>query len=105
MGSGDRYLVSLIAAVRLLPKCTSSKILAFIRAILQGERVSTSVHSTFRKQLLDAIMSEGNASGSSNPPMPSRAVPSLAKKQSEVTRLGGPKLKFVPTLTNRRKKE
>ncbi|KAI0091695.1 hypothetical protein BDY19DRAFT_1067174 [Irpex rosettiformis] len=47
-------------------------------------------------------MSEGNAGGT---PTPSRAVPSLVKKQSDVTRMGTQKLKFVPTLPTRRKKE
>ena len=56
------------------------------------------------------IMSEqaGSSNGPSNGninPTPSRAVPSLAKKQSDVTRLGTQKLKFVPTLPARRKKE
>ena len=40
-------------------------------------------------------------SGSSTP----RAIASLAKKQADVTRLGTQKLKFVPTLPVRRKKE
>ena len=35
----------------------------------------------------------------------SKAIGSLAKKQSEVTRQGAQKLKFVPTLPVRRKKE
>ncbi|GBE86573.1 hypothetical protein SCP_0904520 [Sparassis crispa] len=34
-----------------------------------------------------------------------RAIASLAKKQNDVTRLGAHKLKFVPTLPTRRKKE
>ncbi|PCH44215.1 hypothetical protein WOLCODRAFT_77085 [Wolfiporia cocos MD-104 SS10] len=42
-------------------------------------------------------------SGSSNPAP--KAIASLAKKQSDVTRLGTQKLKFVPTLPARRKKE
>ncbi|KAI0343222.1 hypothetical protein BDW22DRAFT_1394091 [Trametopsis cervina] len=52
-------------------------------------------------------MSEG-AGSSSNPapnPTPTRAIASLAKKQSDVTRLGTQKLKFVPTLPTRRKKD
>ena len=34
-----------------------------------------------------------------------KAIASLAKKQSDVTRLGAHKLKFVPTLPSRRVKE
>lgn len=34
-----------------------------------------------------------------------KAIASLAKKQSDVTRLGTQKLKFVPTLPPRRAKE
>ncbi|KAF7794473.1 hypothetical protein EIP86_005607 [Pleurotus ostreatoroseus] len=46
--------------------------------------------------------------GPSNPPKSNtqpKAIASLAKKQSDVTRLGAHKLKFVPTLPARRKKE
>ncbi|KAM5533857.1 hypothetical protein V8D89_012520 [Ganoderma adspersum] len=42
------------------------------------------------------------ASGSSTP---GKAIASLAKKQSDITRLGAQKLKFVPTLPPRRVKE
>ncbi|TFK71613.1 hypothetical protein BDN72DRAFT_764570 [Pluteus cervinus] len=41
----------------------------------------------------------------SNPPGSQRAIASLAKKQSDVTRQGTARLKFVPTLPTRRKKE
>ncbi|PPQ65500.1 hypothetical protein CVT26_000141 [Gymnopilus dilepis] len=41
---------------------------------------------------------------SSSTPIP-KAIGSLAKKQSDVTRQGTQKLKFVPTLPQRRKKE
>ena len=49
-------------------------------------------------------MSEGNmnASGSSGPP---KGVASLAKKPTDTTRAGTQKMKFVPTLPVRRKKE
>ncbi|KAI0704293.1 RNA polymerase III RPC4-domain-containing protein [Cytidiella melzeri] len=47
-------------------------------------------------------MSQENAGGPSRPP---KAIASLAKKQSDVTRMGTQKLKFVPTLPARRKKE
>ncbi|KZT27832.1 hypothetical protein NEOLEDRAFT_1167906 [Neolentinus lepideus HHB14362 ss-1] len=57
-------------------------------------------------------MADNNASGSqpgssSGPPSSSapKAIGSLAKKQTDVTRLGTQKLKFVPTLPARRKKE
>ncbi|KAF9005896.1 RNA polymerase III RPC4-domain-containing protein [Cyathus striatus] len=40
-----------------------------------------------------------------NPPTSQKAIGSLAKKQSDVTRQGAHKLKFIPTLPNRRKKE
>ncbi|KZT10060.1 uncharacterized protein LAESUDRAFT_741655 [Laetiporus sulphureus 93-53] len=43
------------------------------------------------------------ASGSSN--STPKAIASLAKKQNDVTRMGAQKLKFVPTLPARRKKE
>ncbi|KAI9064046.1 hypothetical protein FKP32DRAFT_1591458 [Trametes sanguinea] len=46
--------------------------------------------------------SGSGASSSSNPP---KVIPSLAKKQGDVTRLGTQKLKFVPTLPSRRAKE
>ncbi|OBZ73777.1 hypothetical protein A0H81_06054 [Grifola frondosa] len=46
--------------------------------------------------------SSGNAGPSGSTP---KAIASLAKKQSDVTRLGTQKLKFVPTLPARRKKE
>ena len=40
------------------------------------------------------------------PPNPApKAIGSLAKKQADVTRQGTQKLKFVPTLPQRRKKE
>lgn len=42
------------------------------------------------------------------PPAPTptaKAIGSLAKKQSDVSRHGPSKLKFVPTLPQRRKKE
>ena len=45
-----------------------------------------------------------SGSGSGAPP-PGKAIASLAKKQSDVTRLGAQKLKFVPTLPSRRVKE
>ncbi|KAK7686403.1 hypothetical protein QCA50_010627 [Cerrena zonata] len=48
--------------------------------------------------------SSGNA-GPSNTGQTPKVIPSLAKKQSDVTRLGTQKLKFVPTLPARRKKE
>lgn len=38
-------------------------------------------------------------------PTSSKAIGSLAKRQSDVTRQGTQKLKFVPTLPQRRKKE
>jgi DNA-directed RNA polymerase III subunit RPC4 len=47
--------------------------------------------------------SEPSASGSMLPP--SKAIGSLAKKQADITRHGTQKLKFVPTLPVRRKKE
>ncbi|KAI0792122.1 RNA polymerase III RPC4-domain-containing protein [Abortiporus biennis] len=43
----------------------------------------------------------GSGSGQGTP----KAIASLAKKQSDVTRMGTQKLKFVPTLPARRKKE
>ncbi|OSD03107.1 hypothetical protein PYCCODRAFT_1366257 [Trametes coccinea BRFM310] len=46
--------------------------------------------------------SGSGASSSTNPP---KVIPSLAKKQGDVTRLGTQKLKFVPTLPSRRAKE
>ena len=46
--------------------------------------------------------SSQNASSSAGP---SKAIGSLAKKQDDVTRLGSQKMKFVPTLPVRRKKE
>ncbi|KAI0954065.1 hypothetical protein AcW1_006665 [Taiwanofungus camphoratus] len=46
--------------------------------------------------------SSGNAASSGSTP---KAIASLAKKQGDVTRLGTQKLKFVPTLPARRKKE
>ncbi|PBK99267.1 hypothetical protein ARMGADRAFT_1160985 [Armillaria gallica] len=46
-------------------------------------------------------MSDNNA----GPSRPSKAISSLAKRPSEVTRQGTQKLKFVPTLPARRKKE
>ncbi|KAG6381601.1 hypothetical protein JVT61DRAFT_199 [Boletus reticuloceps] len=42
---------------------------------------------------------------SSAPSAGPKAIASLAKKQSDVTRQGTQKLKFVPTLPARRKKE
>ena len=45
-----------------------------------------------------------SGSGSGAPP-PGKAIASLAKKQSDVTRLGAQKLKFVPKLPPRRAKE
>ncbi|OJT01889.1 hypothetical protein TRAPUB_7666 [Trametes pubescens] len=45
------------------------------------------------------------ASGSGSGSNPPKAIASLAKKQSDVTRLGTQKLKFVPTLPARRVKE
>ncbi|TFK51728.1 hypothetical protein OE88DRAFT_1807661 [Heliocybe sulcata] len=53
-------------------------------------------------------MADGNTpasqpSNESPDPSPSKAIGSLAKKQSDVTRLGTQKLKFVPTLPARRK--
>ncbi|KAG5722158.1 DNA-directed RNA polymerase III subunit rpc4 [Termitomyces sp. T112] len=45
------------------------------------------------------------ASGSGSSISPTKAIGSLAKKQSDVTRQGAQKLKFVPTLPARRKKE
>lgn len=48
---------------------------------------------------LDAL----SGSGSALPP--TKAIGSLAKKQGDVTRQGTQKLKFVPTLPARRKKE
>ena len=47
----------------------------------------------------------GSASGSGAPPAAGKAIASLAKKQSDVTRLGAQRLKFVPTLPPRRVKE
>ncbi|KAF5336184.1 hypothetical protein D9611_006268 [Ephemerocybe angulata] len=44
-------------------------------------------------------------SGSGSGAPPPKAIGSLAKKQSDVTRQGTSKLKFVPTLPQRRKKE
>lgn len=44
-------------------------------------------------------------SESSSSVLPSRAITSLAKKQTDITRQGAQKLKFVPTLPVRRKKE
>ncbi|KAF9268993.1 hypothetical protein L218DRAFT_953555 [Marasmius fiardii PR-910] len=46
-----------------------------------------------------------SGSGSDNPPSKPKAISSLAKKTSDVTRQGTQKLKFVPTLPARRKKE
>ncbi|KAI0072688.1 hypothetical protein K474DRAFT_1604653 [Panus rudis PR-1116 ss-1] len=46
----------------------------------------------------------GTPAPTTNPSIP-KVVPSLAKKQSDVTRLGTQKLKFVPTLPARRVKE
>ncbi|EIN05957.1 hypothetical protein PUNSTDRAFT_106087 [Punctularia strigosozonata HHB-11173 SS5] len=49
---------------------------------------------------------QANAPNSSTGAGPSsKAIPSLAKKQGDVTRLGTQKMKFVPTLPARRKKE
>jgi len=45
---------------------------------------------------------QSGAGPSNDPP---KAIASLAKKQGDVTRLGTQKLKFVPTLPVRRKKE
>lgn len=50
-------------------------------------------------------MSESNGNAGSSNPTPSKAIASLAKKQGDVTRMGAQKLKFVPTLPARRKKE
>jgi DNA-directed RNA polymerase III subunit RPC4 len=41
----------------------------------------------------------------SRPSSPTKAIGSLAKKQVDVTRQGTQKLKFVPTIPSRRKKE
>ncbi|EPQ56451.1 hypothetical protein GLOTRDRAFT_59707 [Gloeophyllum trabeum ATCC 11539] len=46
----------------------------------------------------------GLSNGTPGPSVP-KAIGSLAKKQADVTRLGTQKLKFVPTLPARRKKE
>ncbi|KAH9935927.1 RNA polymerase III RPC4-domain-containing protein [Epithele typhae] len=46
-----------------------------------------------------------SGSGSGAPPPQGKAIASLAKKQSDVTRLGTQKIKFVPTLPPRRVKE
>ncbi|KAG6861340.1 hypothetical protein C0995_001319 [Termitomyces sp. Mi166 len=46
-----------------------------------------------------------SASGSGSGIPPTKAIGSLAKKQGDVTRQGAQKLKFVPTLPARRKKE
>ncbi|KAG6812395.1 hypothetical protein H0H92_003076 [Tricholoma furcatifolium] len=50
-----------------------------------------------------APSASGSGSGSGQPP--TKAIGSLAKKQGDVTRQGAQKLKFVPTLPARRKKE
>ncbi|KAI8996571.1 RNA polymerase III RPC4-domain-containing protein [Trametes punicea] len=47
----------------------------------------------------------GSSSKSGGRGHPPKAIASLAKKQSDVTRLGTQKLKFVPTLPSRRVKE
>jgi DNA-directed RNA polymerase III subunit RPC4 len=47
----------------------------------------------------------GPSQSTSRPSSPSKAIGSLAKKQADVTRQGTQKLKFVPTIPSRRKKE
>ncbi|KAI0372815.1 hypothetical protein BV20DRAFT_1014934 [Pilatotrama ljubarskyi] len=53
----------------------------------------------------DQPSGSAGASGSGSGPNTPKAIASLAKKQSDVTRLGTQKLKFVPTLPSRRVKE
>lgn len=52
-------------------------------------------------------MTDNGAAGSqqAGPSSAPKAIGSLAKKQSDVTRQGTQRLKFVPTLPARRKKE
>jgi DNA-directed RNA polymerase III subunit RPC4 len=47
----------------------------------------------------------GPSQPASRPSSPTKAIGSLAKKQADVTRQGTQKLKFVPTIPSRRKKE
>lgn len=84
------------------------------RVVAEGKRICLSLLlqldylHRFRHHLRPELFSkmsapdEGSAAGSSNVP---KAVPSLAKKQNDVTRLGTQKMKFVPVLPARRKKE
>lgn len=50
-------------------------------------------------------MSEPSGDAGPSKAGPPKVIPSLAKKQNDVTRLGATKLKFVPVLPSRRKKE
>ena len=50
------------------------------------------------------VVSPTSFADPSGPSVP-KAIGSLAKKQSDLTRQGTQKLKFVPTLPQRRKKE
>ncbi|KAF8074814.1 RNA polymerase III RPC4-domain-containing protein [Lyophyllum atratum] len=61
--------------------------------------------SSLIRELVMSGQGSDTASGSGSGLPPTKAIGSLAKKQGDVTRQGTQKLKFVPTLPARRKKE